>query len=260
VALQAAFALSAENRQPFYQERVRWAAHHLARDERTVRRRIDEGIEQLAELAVSVVRAIPRPRSSTPWHTAKLRVYVMLDQPEPESLEFRQIVADVDGLRELDLALTLTEPPAPGRTASAEGLKIDVLSGGTLIRRRMESTDRYGFVLALPTPLEHGQPHDIAVRFRVPEGHPMQPHYVCLPKSPCDFLDLRVRFDLGRPPKSVSRLSDVFQRDVSDPAAGGAGLDIDNAGDLHVEFTGLTPGLAYGVRWEDGPIGREATG
>src|SRR6184192_1266276 len=49
--LLAAFALEERARMPLYQERVRWAASMLDRDERTVRRRIDEAIEQLAALA-----------------------------------------------------------------------------------------------------------------------------------------------------------------------------------------------------------------
>src|SRR5712691_1221885 len=42
VSVMAALAVHPDARQPFYQDRVRWVAGHLRRDERTARRRVDE--------------------------------------------------------------------------------------------------------------------------------------------------------------------------------------------------------------------------
>jgi hypothetical protein len=44
-------------------------------------------------------------------------------------------------------------------------------------------------------------------------------------------------------------LRNVFQRDVDDPVPGGETLSVDAVGEIHLTFRGLTPGLAYGVRW-----------
>lgn len=53
-AVVTAFALDHNNSQaPLYQERVRAVARQLNRDDRTARRRIDDGIERLAEIAVA---------------------------------------------------------------------------------------------------------------------------------------------------------------------------------------------------------------
>ncbi|MGH8574807.1 MAG: hypothetical protein ACREX8_19910, partial [Gammaproteobacteria bacterium] len=56
LAVLAAFAIHRRARHPFYQDRVRWVATQLGRDDRTARRRIDDGIERLAELATAAGR------------------------------------------------------------------------------------------------------------------------------------------------------------------------------------------------------------
>jgi hypothetical protein len=247
IAILAAFALHPEARLPFYQERVRWTAQRLNRDDRTARRRIDEAIERLAELALSSTADIDaEDASSTGWHTDELRISLVLDQPAPEAFEFRRVVADRDRISELDLAMTLTGTPE--QRALTDELTLDVFYGGRLVQRAMESTDRLGFVLALPAPLKRESRHDFALRYRVLNGH-MQPHYVCVPKHRCDFFELHVRFPLERLPTRIWRLADAFQRDVNDPSYTGELLAPDPAGEIHTTFRRLTPGLAYGVRW-----------
>jgi len=56
LAVLVAFGIHRDARHPFYKDRVRWVARWLERDERTARRRIDEGIERLAELVAFVER------------------------------------------------------------------------------------------------------------------------------------------------------------------------------------------------------------
>jgi hypothetical protein len=252
VAVLAAFALDPEVRLPFFQERVRWAANRLSRDERTARRRIDDGIGQLAELAATSdntgVRTI---RGTGPaWYTEELRACVALDQPTPESFEFQRIVANRDNLREIDLALALT---ADGATRPPE-LDVDVFFGGELTHRRMEASDRFGFMLALPHNLNQGDKHEFALRFRAPPGQAMQPHFVCVPQHRCDLFDLRVRFAPGMLPREAWRLTDALQRDVSDPVPHGDAVCVDQAGELHLRFEHLTPGKASGVRWDSTPV------
>jgi hypothetical protein len=72
---------------------------------------------------------------------------------------------------------------------------------------------------------------------------------VCVPKHRCDLFDLRVRYDLNQLPQRVWRLTDAFQRDVTDPSFEGEHLDPDSVGEIHTTFRRLTPGLAYGIRW-----------
>jgi len=147
IAILAAFALHPDARLPFYQERVRWTAQRLNRDDRTARRRIDEAIERLAELAVSSANdPDPMEASSTGWHTDELRISLALDQPAPEAFEFRRVVADRDRLSELDLAMTLTSA-ADRKPLPNDALALDVFYGGRLSQKALESTDRLGFVL-----------------------------------------------------------------------------------------------------------------
>lgn len=246
IALLAAFALDERTRRPFYQERVHWAAITLDRDDRTVRRRIDEGIEQIAAMAVASGEPDPGPRyPSRSWHTEELRVTLALDQPVAEAFEFRRVVADADEIAELDLALTL----APGESAESvheTDLEVDVFHGGVLTSRAMESSDRIGLALRLPEPLRRGERHDIGLRFR---ANMQQPHYVCVPRHPCDLFDLHVRFG-GQVPDRIVLLEKAFQDDTRRQPPRGESLEIDDAGEVHVQFRHLAPGFAYGIRWQ----------
>lgn len=238
LATLAAFAIASEARLPLYQDRVHWAAVKVDRDPRTVRRRVDEAIVQLAELATSSpVSRVGEVVNG--WHTTDQQVVVVLDRDRPEVLEHRRIMADEDGLSSLDLAVSV---PSGRRDVEAS-----VYFGGTLVDRGMEATDRIGWALTLPRALSRGESHDFAVRFRLPT---MRPYLMCVPRHPCDVFDLRVRFGKDRHPQRVWTLHGAFQRDVSDPLFQGSQLAVDRAGEIHLRYRNLTPGLAYGARWE----------
>ena len=240
VAALAAFAICSEARQPLYQDRVKWAATRVDRDPRTVRRRVDEAIDLLAELATgssSPLAAAPAER----WHTASLAVAMVLDQPRPSVLEQRRVVADQDGVRSLDLAVSVP---------SRQGLSVTVLYGGKLVDRGMEASDRWGYGLELPRPLSRGESWDFAVLFQ--SASALRPWMVSVPRHPCDVFDLRVRFGPDRVPE-IWALEGAFQRDISDPAYRGRPQHADSAGEVHLRFHHLTPGLAYGARWAEQP-------
>jgi hypothetical protein len=252
IALLAAFALDDRARKPFYQERVHWAAVTLDRDDRTVRRRIDEGIEQVAAMAVATGPAESGPRyPSRSWHTEELRVTLALDQPVAEAFEFRRVVADADEIAELDLALTLTVTGGSGDSVRESDLEVDVFHGGVLTGRAMESSDRVGLALRLPEPLRRGERHDIGLRFR---ANIRAPHYICVPRHPCDLFDLHVRFG-DRVPERIVRLDKAFQNDARDRSHRGVVLETDDAGEVHVRFRHLAPGFAYGIRWQPAGAG-----
>lgn len=247
-AVLAAFAMHEPARKPFYQERVHWAARELDRDDRTIRRRIDEGIEHIAHQALAGPRESRRSALNGSWHTEQLRVALALDHQRPEAFEFRRIVADADEVAELDLALTLTTAPGGAGPLRESDLDVDVFHGGTLVRRAMESNDRVGLALRLADPLSRGQIHELSLRFRAEFRHP---HYVCVPRHPVDRFDLHVRFP-ARVPAEVVRLDRVFQDDARDPEARGAAVIPDGSGEVHLQFEHLAPGFAYGIRWQDG--------
>ncbi len=245
IALLAAFALDERARKPFYQERVHWAAITLDRDDRTVRRRIDEGIEQIAALAVAAAEPEPRRSSGRGWHTEELRVTLALDQPVPEAFEFRRVIADADEIAVLDLALTLPLSGESGDSVRESDLGVDVFHGGVLAGRVMESSDRIGLALRLPEPLRRGARHEVGLRFR---ANLREPRYVCVPRHPCDLFDLHVRFG-ERVPKRIVRQEKVSPAGVDDRSRTGFALAADDAGEVHVRFRNLDPGFAYGIRW-----------
>ncbi|MBE8518145.1 hypothetical protein ILP97_11610 [Amycolatopsis sp. H6(2020)] len=218
LAALAAFAITAEARLPLYQDRVRWAAARFDRDPRTVRRRVDEAIELLAELALVA------PAGSAPgsWHSLSLTLALVLE----ESCVFEQhrVVADQEGLRSFAPALS-----------AAEGM---VLYGGTLSECAVE----------LPAPLPRGDSWEFAAVFPVEQAT----HLVYVPRHRCEVFHLRVRFGKEGPPE-VLALDGAFERDVADPRYRGRKLQVDAAGEVHLQFRHLTPGLAYGARWADQP-------
>ncbi|HWC82118.1 MAG TPA: hypothetical protein VG756_19375 [Pseudonocardiaceae bacterium] len=255
IAVRTAFGLIPEARAPFLRERVRWAAEQLDRDERTVRRRIDQGTRRLAELAAARLSPPARPGGPSEaelWHTKILRTMLNLTLSAPEAFEFRRIVADQDGVREIDLAVTLTAPP-PDAASPASALVMDVLYGGSLVRRSMESEHRFGMALALPYPLNRGAEHEFAVRFRVPDGETIRPHFVAVPRLRCDHLEVRVKFDEKKLPTAVWQLTKVFQDELDDPARRTEPVAVDSASELRIEFDQPAPGFAYGVQWDEEP-------
>jgi len=230
----AAFAIDAEARLPLYQDRVHWAAVRMDRDPRTVRRRVDEAIDHLAELAVDAPRGRPDGQVDG-WHTAELHAVLTLDRPHPEVIERHRVVADRDGLRELALA-----PPLP---LDRPELDIRVLYGGTL-------ADHPAPTLAVPDPVLRGHHHDFAVRFRLPTVNAMWSYLVYVPQRPCGLLDLRGRFAHTPAPPRVWALNGAQQHDGVGPVHRGLRHPVDRAGEIHLRFRHLVPGLAYGVRWE----------
>lgn len=228
IAVLAAFAIAPDARLPFYQDRVGWTARRLNRDPRTARRRIDAGIDHLAQLATVRPCTATRPAqpSATGWRTVELRMAVVLDREWPEVVELHRIVADRDELLAVDV-------PVPPDTRVLYGASHAVRGSVELARA-----------------LSRGEEYDFAVQYRVPDA--ATPHAVRTPDHPCDLFDLRVRFDRGYPPRRLWLLNGVLDGDLVDPARTGEPHAADQAGEAHVVFRDLVPGLGYGLSWANG--------
>jgi hypothetical protein len=216
IAVLAAFGMIPAARHPLYQERVTWIAERIGRDPRTARRRIDDAIHQLAQLAFTPLRLRGAAEPAAGWHTATTRVFVTLEGSITEALEHHRIVAAHDNLREIELATVFGQPA--------------VLSGGTL----------RGGMLVLPTPLPAGETHDFWMRSRNPV-RPRQFTYV--PRRRCDYLELRVHFDCDSLPHGVSRLQGRPPRDRGR-------VSLNRAGEVSLLFRDAVRGMAYGARWD----------
>ncbi|PPK64822.1 hypothetical protein V5P93_006225 [Actinokineospora auranticolor] len=219
LAARVAFAIEADARFPLYQDRVRWASEQIDRDVRTVRRRVDEAIDHLAELANDT----PAPEAGAPaaWHLVALSAALALDGPRPEVLEHHRITAAGDGLRELDLETT----------CRAADLRVHY--GGTL-------TDQGRF--RLPFPLARGESHTFAIRAQ-PATPPTQ--LLFRPDQPGTRFDLRVRFGRERVPAQVRSVRGAAGGELP----GGSPHPVDDAGEVHIRFDELVPGRVYGARW-----------
>ncbi|RLK54195.1 hypothetical protein [Actinokineospora cianjurensis] len=244
VAAVAGFALDDTYSRPHYTARLDLAGESLNRDTRTVRRRVDEAIDRIAELAVAEMTAV-LGQEPAQWHLRALRVLLVVDGPETEAFETRTVVADGDALTELDFAVTLTatdvRPTQP---------PVTLLHGGTLLERTAESRDRSRLVLKLSRSLAREETHEFVVRRRVPPGHALRPHYVCLPEHRCDHFELKVHFAADWPrPTRVDRITQAFQNDIEDPDYAGTPAALDEAGDISVWFDRLVVNRAYGLRW-----------
>jgi hypothetical protein len=223
------------------EDRVDWLATRLHRDARTARRRMDESAAMLAE---TLAAGRPGRRAALPssgWHIATAQSVLVLDTDSPTAVERRVVVAEHDGLDQLVLARTV--PPSGG------DIHPQMLFGGTLGVKEWDSDSRFRLVLDLPVTLRTGDRHEYSILWRNPPGHPMRPHYVLTPVLRVDHFDLHVRFDRERPPDVVHRVSDSFHRDLDEPPREQDRVELDGAGEVHLEFRDLAPGHGYGARW-----------
>ena len=249
VAVVASIAVHPDARQLLLQDRVQWLAAYLRRDLRTARRRIDEGIERLAEVAAAPPGRAPQvpEQAADGWYIEEFSALLRMDQASPEAIERRRIVAERTGLDEIGLAMTL--PRDHGDVTDSHDIFVEVLYGGRLMRKSQESDSRFRFVLELPTPLRVGDRHEYALLLRLPADQPMRSHYVFTPARRCDLFDLRVRFDQSRLPQRLWLVTAAFHREVDEAQPTATILTVDKAGEIHVQFHKLAPGFGYGVQW-----------
>jgi hypothetical protein len=235
------------------QDRVAWLAGRIHKDNRTARRRIDEGCERLAEILVGGSEGRRSGRlAGDDWYVESFHAILVLDSGSPMTIERRVVVAERDGLDRLALPWSL-----PRAEAAADGhdLRARVLYGGALTGKERESDSRFRLSLTLPRPLRAGETHEYGLLIEVPPEQPMRTHYIYFPATRCDFFDLRVRFGVGAPPERVWRVADAFHRDVDERRLDSDLLTVDRAGDVHVQFFEMALGHGYGIQW-GGPTSR----
>lgn len=249
--LSTAFGLSGGPEQPRYLARVEEFAQLKRVDGRTIQRRIDLAIRQLAELAAR--RSEHRDGRVTrqpPWRTKHLKVFLSFDLPVPEVFEIRQVVALRDGLTELELGMTLTPPPGWTGEGALDDLGVDLLHGGELTGRSMRSSNRVTFRLRPPAPLNRSEQHEYALRIKLPVERGIAPLYACTPDYECDSFELSIRFRTDSPPVRVWRLPGILPLELDDARANRTPITPNAFGEVREEFTDLEPHLSYGVGWE----------
>jgi hypothetical protein len=233
IASLTAFAIEPGSRHRLYQDRVALTAERIRRDPRTARRRIDEAIEHLAQIATAKPgfgRAVTMTAAGD-WWLRELRMSLALDRSLPELVEQGHVVADRHDVGEIEVQ-TYRIGTFAGQLTS------DVFYGGTL-RPPGDRPDGHPVVLGLPRALASGESHEYVMRSTVRPHSPLPKQIRFRPNRRCDRFDLRVRFDLTDPPRRVRPIDDETRQ-----------LWPDDAGDVRVEFTCLSPERDYGLRWE----------
>ncbi len=235
LAALTAFAIASDARQPLYKDRVALTASRIGRDPRTARRRMDDAIVQLAQVASA------RPDqpagfvapATTDWYFAELVVSLILDRDRPEIIERGRVVAEADDVTEVSLHADrmLGYPVADHVIVDRE-----VSYGGSLDKHRPADRERTPLVLARR--LARGRPHEYEVQERILSRRALRPELVFVPSVRCDRFVLRVRFPRADPPIEVRRLGGTSER-----------VAVDAFGELEVEFRDLSAGREYGVRW-----------
>jgi hypothetical protein len=181
------------------------------------------------------------------WYARRIRSLVHLAPGVFEVLEERWLVAVDPGLHTVvaEISLPRRDGDGPGR----HDLAGDVLFGGVLRRRERPSTSHFRFVVALPRALRVAEDHLLGLRFSVPPGQPVAPHYAYSPIRRVDELVIRVRFEPGYPPGGVWLLDGVPPRTADDEPTGLPPVRLDAAGEAVARFVSVRPGLSYGFRW-----------
>lgn len=233
-------------------QRVAWLAGRLERHERTIRRHIYEGIAELSRAASehpdrgtgTSREAVGSPNA---WYVQRCRGLMRLDSRTPELTEERTIVSLRDGLQRIILPFSL--PRQDGDASPYRDIEVDILRGGRLQGTRRLAEPVFEFTIEFPGPLNTGEAHQYSIRFRLPEGQLMTPHYAFHPLRQCDSFDLTVRFHPDRLPYRVQRRDGVLARLLESWSDESELLPIDALGEVHTEFAHLHPGYAYGVSW-----------
>lgn len=241
-------ALQADSQHQFLRERVQSLAEHQRRDVRTIRRRMDEGFELLAEIAARPPADQPRG-TMLGWYTERLEAILRLDKDSPECFERRRIIAEQDGLETVQQSITI---PRNGSDTDDHDLYCEPLFGTTVIDRHRKPGNRFAYDLGLPAQLQIGQKHEYGLIWRIPDSQEMRTHYVFFPDRRCDEFELRIRFDVDRTPEMLWRADEVFHREIDDPQPQ-TQLAIDRVGEVHVSFRNLLPGHGYGIQWRNAP-------
>jgi hypothetical protein len=258
LAAVSALAIHHQSQHAFLQERLEWLARTYQCNVRTARRRVDDALQLLAASAAS--RQLPPSRgaeSYDDWYVEQFDAVLRMDGESPEAIERRRIVASVDGVDRIDVQIGV--PRASSDVSDSRDLLVEVLYGGTLKRTERRSESVFRFVFELPFALQLGERHEYSIIFRVPPRQPMRSHYVFASPRRCDAFSLRVRFGRDNMPRKIWLVDGALPRvfDEAEPAVDDL-LTLDRAGELHVNFVNLKPGLGYGVQWQERESDRSA--
>lgn len=191
----------------------------------------------------------PAPDPADGWFIESFTALLQLDADPVEATERRQVVATKEGLTELVTSVSV--PRHADDAGRAHGLESELLYGGLLELREQPYESYFRHVIVLPRPLRQGERHEYAMRLRIPAGQRMASHYVHVPFRRSDHFDLRVRFDVRRPPQAVWLLRGAPAAVLYERGPTAETVVPDRFGEVLVSFRDLRLGLGYGLCWRE---------
>ncbi|WP_121179833.1 hypothetical protein [Nocardiopsis sp. Huas11] len=245
LAFLAGMGVHPDVRAPVLERRLEWVAQELHISPRTARRRMDQAIERVAAHSAPE-RPRDRPEFGPPdWRLAALRTRLSLGAEGATAVEEREIIAAVD---DLDQVVVSAQVPRHGtERGTPHDVGLDLLHGAESVSCERVTETYFRHHIRFAQALRAGQRHVFAVRVSVPQGQPMRPQYVFRPLRRCDHFRLDVAFGSERPravwvvPGVPHGVVEDLTREFLEPVDRSA---------YQAEFTGLRPGLAYGLRWD----------
>jgi hypothetical protein len=232
-------------------QRIDQLAERRSRDSRTVRRHIDEAMNQLADAAIAEEywAETGRQESAAEWYIKSSRAILRMDLPSPEAMDEREIVVLGSPLGGISLPFTL--PRHPDDHSDSHQLQTEMLFGGKFVVTQRVSDSRFDIRIQFPRVLQPGEAHRYAIINRVPDGQRMAPRYVFVPYRRCDEFELLVRFSEHAVPADVRRVTAAFHREIDERQPDTQIIHPDSAGEVRLRFTNLRVGFGYGLQWSD---------
>ena len=233
----AAFGIS--ERRPLLHDRLLAVGQVLQRDERTLRRRLVEADDLLADRMV--LRFGARQGLAVPgWHWSSYRFEVDVTGDRPVFLSTRTLVPALDGLNEFEEIVAI---PQVGDSAS---LQVEGVTGCTYLGRDPLSGSSWRLLFALPRALSAGEQHETVVRFTWPSRDWIQPVAAFVPMRRVERFEVSVAFGQPRSCANAWVLDGVLPTSFADPPDSDELVTTET---VRATFDDLLLGHAYGIAW-----------
>ncbi len=235
--VEAAYGIS--DSRPLLHDRLLAVGHVLQRDERTLRRRLAEADDLLADRMV--LRFGARQGLAIPgWHWSSYRFEVDVTGERPIFLSTRTLVPTLDGLNEFDEMVSVPQVGNP------EALQVEGVAGCTYLGREPLSDSSWRLRFALPRPLSAGEQHETVVRFTWPSRDWIQPVAAFVPMRRVERFEVSVAFGQPRSCGKAWIMNGVLPTSFRDPPAAEA---LATGETVEAAFHDLLIGHAYGIAW-----------
>lgn len=234
--VQAAFGITSSH--PLLHQRLADVGSLLQRDARTLRRRLTDADQLLADRIV--LRYAPRQGLVRPgFHWVSYHFDVDVSTPSPVFVSTRTLVATVDQLTEIGEVVSI---PIVG---DSDSLQVEGVSGCTYVGRDSLSATSWRLRFSLPRPVALGETYDTVVRFTWPGRDWIQPVAAIVPMRPVDRFGVSASFGSPRTCSTAWVLNGTLPTAIGDPSPD----QMITTESVDVEFDDLLLGHAYGIAW-----------